>query len=92
MKTQITRFFLVAFLYLNGCGGPDSSTPPDGLSPAEQFDQVHGGKTITPHGRILGGSAKNGGDGSVIYQTEDNKKWHVNRRTDGTYGTPKELR
>jgi hypothetical protein len=69
-----------------GCGGSEATpTPP---TPAQVFDSKQGGKTVTPHGTIVAGSAQDGEGGSVIYKTDDGKSWKVQPRKDGTYDTP----
>lgn len=93
-----TRLYLVLFFLLwavaaSGCGDGDRNTPPAAptVTPAAKFDETHGGKTVTPHGIILEGSAQDMEDGAVRYQTEDGSSWKVDPHPNGTYGTPEEV-
>lgn len=72
-----------------GCGdGP----PP---TPAERFDQQHGGKTVTTHGAVVKGSAEDAADGSVEYMTSEGgveTKWKVTEGSGGGWGEPQKVR
>lgn len=86
------RYFLVLMIALcaatiSGCGGDDGQAAPP-ATPASTFDQTHGGRTVTPHGEVVSGSAQDMEDGSVQYQTSDGNTWQVKPRPDGTYGEP----
>jgi predicted small lipoprotein YifL len=73
---------LLAIFSLAGCGkGDPRQKPPDvkSLTPAEFFNQTQEG-TVTPHGPIIPGSAKDVGEGAVQYQTEDGSIFQVETR------------
>jgi hypothetical protein len=82
MRLERLRFALFAMfaLTIGGCG---DAAP----TPADDFDRTHGGITVTPHGRIEKGSARDTEDG-IEYTTEDGQRWFVSPAPGGGYGTP----
>lgn len=57
-------------------------------TPAQKFDSEHGGKTITPHGRVTPGSARDLPGGWVEYKTEDGSNFRIHPNPNGSYPTP----
>jgi hypothetical protein len=90
MKPILQAFVLAATLaLLSGCGSKPEH-------PAEAFNRIHGGKTVTPHGLIRPDSARQAADGrSVEYETDGGQTWRVpfERRPDGEYafGAPQDV-
>lgn len=62
-----------------------------GRTPAQTFDETHGGKTVTPYGTVIKGSAQDMADGTVQYNTEDGRMWKVKPVPGDGYGTPQEV-
>ncbi len=85
----IVAFALIASGCDQGADADRQATPT--VTPAMKFDATHGGKTVTPHGMVVEGSARDMEDGAVQYQTEDGSTWQVNPQANGTYGTPEEV-
>ncbi|HEY1603565.1 MAG TPA: hypothetical protein VGG64_28450 [Pirellulales bacterium] len=73
MRLVLSGVLLVAIL-VAGCK----------KSPAKVFDLKHGGKTVTPHGTIIEGSAQNV-DGRVQYKTENGGNWTASVGSDGSF-------
>jgi hypothetical protein len=64
----VVLYILVA---LSGCSDAETSSPTDpAQSPAEYFNE-HQQDTMTPHGKVVPGSAKDVGDGRFQYDTDD---------------------
>ncbi len=86
----MTRFcrliILVAAVTFSGCDCRAPTPPTE--TPAEKFDKMHGGKTITPNGVVVPGSARDTNDGRVEYKTDGGKTWTVQPQPEGGYGTP----
>ena len=87
MQRSIAAFLVIAVVTLSGCGGCDDGQ----ITPAREFNKTHGGKTITPHGEIVTGSARDTDDGSIQYQTSDGQSWQVEPSSNGELGTPERV-
>ena len=74
---------LLALHLTAGCG---PGGPP---TPAQAFNAAHGGKTVTPYGRVVENSAVDLDEGYVQYRTEDGRKWKV--LPVGSSETPEEV-
>ena len=66
---------LCAFVIVSGCGSKSESKSKP-ATPAEIFKQEQAG-TMTPHGKIVPGSIRNGSDGRVKYGTSDGTTWQT---------------
>jgi hypothetical protein len=86
MRRLSVLVIFACLLTIGGCGAKGTSTP------AGEFDARHGGKTVTPQGLIVSGSARDGGNGRVVYETEDGTKHEVQQHPDGSYSMPKEIK
>ncbi len=58
-----------------GCGGNNEKTPKP-ATPAEHFNGTQGG-TMTPDGEVVPNSAKDTGDGRIIYETKNGGKFEA---------------
>lgn len=82
MRNCLILMIVLFVTSIGGCGGQ---------TPAQRFNALHGGKTVSPYGEIVEGSAHDLGDGWVQFQTEDGQTWKVNEQPDGTFGELKSV-
>jgi hypothetical protein len=85
MRRLLAIVVVALLMTMGGCGSKRDATP------AGEFDAKHGGKTDTPYGVVVPGSARDAGAGNVIFQTEDGTKHEVQRLPDGSYSPPKKV-
>jgi hypothetical protein len=89
MRRFSACFLAFSFLLgISGCSCDQQSPPPPPPTPtpAQVFDETHGGKTHTPYGDVLAGTAQDMTDGTIQYQTADGPYWKVMPLRNGEYG------
>ena len=71
---------LCVFVAFSGCGSKSKSE-----TPAERFKSEQAG-TMTPHGKIVPGSIRDGSDETVLYGTSNGDRWQTReiKNDDGT--------
>lgn len=92
MRRFSACFLAFSFLLgISGCSCDQQPPAPLTPTPAQVFDKTHGGKTNTTYGDVLAGTAQDISDGTIQYQTSDQKWWKVDLSNNGTYGIPVRL-
>lgn len=81
----------IILISISGCGDEAQTTVSPNPTPAEQFDDTHGGKTVLTDGRVVEGSAEDMPDGSIEFDTEDGRRFRVEPQPDGRLGTPERV-